>query len=153
MPKIICKGAKNKGFSADAVVTTGMQIGEKKMPKYTNVEKLYERFASLEEQALTKVTELSRIPLGVMTEKEYIMFRVWSAIYQERSAFKHDVFDSPTADVQEVKHGKWIVNIPEYKSTCSVCGADEVDFAHGTEMWYGLGKSNFCPNCGVKMDL
>ena len=33
MPKIICKGVKNKGFKgADAVTITGMQI--EKMPKY-----------------------------------------------------------------------------------------------------------------------
>jgi len=37
MPKIICTGAQNKGFGRDAI-TTGMQIGGKKMPRYTDIE-------------------------------------------------------------------------------------------------------------------
>ena len=47
--------------------------------------------------------------------------------------------------------GEWIVNIPEYESICSVCGAKETEFIYGTEMWYGLGESKFCPNCGYRM--
>lgn len=47
------------------------------------------------------------------------------------------------------KKGEW--NISDYKSVCSVCGADETDFIYGTEIWYGLGESKFCPNCGSKM--
>lgn len=47
--------------------------------------------------------------------------------------------------------GEWIVNMLNYESICSVCGANESDFIYGTEMWYGLGKSKFCPNCGAKM--
>ena len=56
------------------------------------------------------------------------------------------------ADFIESKpKGKWIVNISDYKSVCSVCGANETGFIYGTEMWYGLGKSKFCPSCGVRM--
>ena len=47
--------------------------------------------------------------------------------------------------------GKWIVDIFDYKSVCSICGAKETNFIYGTEMWYGLGESKFCPNCGAKM--
>lgn len=54
----------------------------------------------------------------------------------------------PSADRPQ---GKWIVDILNYKSMCSVCGANETHFIYGTEMWYGLGKSKFCPNCGAKM--
>lgn len=53
----------------------------------------------------------------------------------------------------ERKKGKWIVNILEYESKCSICGADETAFIHGTEMWYGIGKSKFCPNCGHPMEV
>lgn len=52
---------------------------------------------------------------------------------------------------QERKKGKWIVNILDYESKCSICGADETAFIHGTEMWYGIGKSKFCSNCGAEM--
>ena len=51
----------------------------------------------------------------------------------------------------EPKRGEWIVNISNYKSVCSVCGANETDYIYGTEMWYGLGESKFCPNCGARM--
>jgi len=47
--------------------------------------------------------------------------------------------------------GEWLVNMPNYESICSVCGAKETDFIYGTEMWYGLGESKFCPNCGARM--
>ena len=56
--------------------------------------------------------------------------------------------DMPTADVQEVRHGRWkccyvkdafqcayhCVNV------CSKCGRES------------LVKENFCPNCGARMD-
>lgn len=54
--------------------------------------------------------------------------------------------DAPTIDRAQ---GEWILN--NYKSVCSVCGANETDFIYGTEMWYGLGESKFCPNCGARM--
>ena len=47
--------------------------------------------------------------------------------------------------------GEWIVNMLNYESVCSVCGASETDFIYGTEMWYGLGESKFCPSCGARM--
>lgn len=58
--------------------------------------------------------------------------------------------DAPTIDADRPK-GEWIVDISDYKSMCSVCGANEMHFIYGTEMWYGLGKSNFCPYCGADM--
>ena len=58
----------------------------------------------------------------------------------------------PTADVQEVRHGKWrseIVKITDWRgkeqsyyqpNSCSICHT-------------GLRvRTNFCPNCGAKMD-
>ena len=56
---------------------------------------------------------------------------------------REDAIDRP--------QGEWMVNIPDYKSVCSVCGASEADFIYGTEMWYGLGESKFCPSCGARM--
>lgn len=42
----------------------------------------------------------------------------------------------PTADVQEVRHGRW-----ELYDICSVCGAQAEQ------------QTNYCPNCGSRMDL
>lgn len=52
----------------------------------------------------------------------------------------------PAADVEEVKHGKWIEYLPvlgagNLQIRCSECGLTN-DF-----------KTSCCPNCGAKMDL
>lgn len=49
----------------------------------------------------------------------------------------------PSADVVEVRHGQWIEDLTNpygIRYVCSVCG--------GVKQW----KSNYCPNCGAKMD-
>ena len=53
---------------------------------------------------------------------------------------------NPAADVAPVRHGKWLPTTKWWQGgsawkQCSECG-----ILH-------LGKSNFCPNCGAKMDL
>ena len=61
--------------------------------------------------------------------------------------------EEPTADVAEVKHGRWIKGVDEtfgceYVS-CSKCG-EELYPAENTftfDTFY-----NFCPYCGAKMD-
>ena len=60
----------------------------------------------------------------------------------------------PTADVAEVKHGKWIEVQKENiwndivpVLECSACGKYTV----GTRGI--MTKSNYCPNCGAKIDL
>ena len=58
-------------------------------------ETLYNKTAEWEAQAMARLDELNRIPFDEMEREEYIGWRVWSAIYQERSAFKYDVFDAP----------------------------------------------------------
>ena len=51
----------------------------------------------------------------------------------------------PTADVQEVRHGRWIVkDITPYCSVCHRPSEYECDGSHS--------KPLFCPNCGTKMD-
>lgn len=58
---------------------------------------------------------------------------------------------TPTADVQEVKHGKWIDREADlgYKVyQCSVC-EEEYCLETGSPQENGY---NFCPNCGAKMD-
>ena len=53
------------------------------------------------------------------------------------------------AEVSPVRHGRWIESDDEYVGMflkCSVCGEDfvsrEADFA----------RTNYCPNCGARMD-
>ena len=60
-----------------------------------NKEVLYNKTAEWEAQALAQLDKLNGIPFDEMEKEEYIACRVWSALYQERSAFKFDVFDAP----------------------------------------------------------
>ncbi len=51
----------------------------------------------------------------------------------------------PTADVQEVRHGKWDVKVlTPYCSICHKPSEYECDGVHSQPL--------FCPNCGAKMD-
>ena len=52
----------------------------------------------------------------------------------------------PTADVQEVRHGKWVIKgLTPYCSVCHRPSEYECDGVHS--------KPLFCPHCGAKMDL
>jgi hypothetical protein len=50
---------------------------------------------------------------------------------------------APAADVQPVKHGRWIDNgiCDSMLSACSICGYS-----------CGAYSFNYCPNCGARMD-
>ena len=52
------------------------------------------------------------------------------------------VKEFPAADVQPVKHGRWIINSDGYYPQCSECMNEP----------QGRIMTNFCPNCGARMD-
>ena len=59
---------------------------------------------------------------------------------------------TPTADVVEVRHGRWEWLSSTYDRTpcekryeCSVCHHETI--SHGQDPW-----ENYCPNCGARMD-
>lgn len=57
----------------------------------------------------------------------------------------------PTADVQEVKHAKWIDKPLSGYSYCRCSNCRKI-----TEIFvsrYGVATQKYCPNCGAKMDL
>ena len=57
----------------------------------------------------------------------------------------------PTADVEEVKHGRWIEQDELYGDvyyTCSICNNDWTTI-DGTPQENFM---NYCPHCGAKMD-
>jgi hypothetical protein len=56
----------------------------------------------------------------------------------------------PTADVVEVKHGKWVYWQPDGTNhlwSCSVCGG-----AISTPMKFVADHIKYCEHCGAKMD-
>ena len=101
------------------------------MKRYIEADALYERTAEWEAQALAQVER-------TMNDEDKTEWKKWSVILTERSAFKFDVADAPTADVRENVHGEWVETESVYY-ICSLCGDDS---------YY---ESNFCPNCGADM--
>jgi len=62
--------------------------------------------------------------------------------------------DAPIIEVKPVKHGRWIIDYAEgskiYHAHCSECNK-EPDRNIGGD--YYIDKlSDFCPNCGARMD-
>lgn len=63
------------------------------------------------------------------------------------NAFNHFIDTMPSADVEEVRHGKWECRIvekngvAEMKSVCSECGKTNKRY-----------EPPYCPHCGAKMD-
>jgi hypothetical protein len=53
------------------------------------------------------------------------------------------IIDAIGADVQPIRHGRWVECCNELDKKCSCC--DEV---HGTI----YEREPFCPNCGARMD-
>ena len=63
-------------------------------------------------------------------------------------AIMEEIDKLPIADVQEVRHGYWIEDIGAEKGCfCSVCGSGWLITLESD--YY---KSDFCPNCGARMD-
>lgn len=56
------------------------------------------------------------------------------------------LLDFPAADVQPVRHGRWVKTIGENGVTsacrCNLCGFEDNRYS----------LFNYCPNCGAKMD-
>lgn len=69
--------------------------------RLVDADELYEKTAEWEASALAKIEELNRTPLEEMDDAQKNLWRKWTAILNERSAFKHDVFDAPTIEPQQ----------------------------------------------------
>jgi len=93
------------------------------------------------------VCEGDMIPLPLY--KQHFSKAVVEIIY----GLMEEVDDFPAADVQEVKHGRWILETKVFpyidpRWTCSECGEETTE----TTGWGTRPKYNYCPNCGSRMD-
>ena len=79
-------------------------------------------------------------------------------LFQYANAVTNMIGDAPTIEAEPVRHGRWL-NKKEWHLgrwvawlECSCCGEHD-DNAEMYEMLpFGAGPSNYCPNCGAKMD-
>ena len=85
------------------------------------------------------------IDMGIVTTHEYYLLKKLSKKIDQR------IQRVPAADVQPVRHGRWIVSRTDYgwnsaefptHCKCSLCGR-EIPYQD---------QDNYCPNCGAKMD-
>lgn len=108
-------------------------------------EVLYNHFANLEAMALKKVNEH-------MHDEDLMEWYIWSAILLDRIASKNDVYTTPVVDSDLMKHGQWIEYHEPYTWmgytywSCSECG---FECGYDKDILY---TTNYCPNCGAKMD-
>lgn len=124
---------------------------------------LYDKAATLEAQALDYVGKL----IERDGEETSVEWRIWSAILTERTAFKHDVFDAPSAQpntptdaptdtptdtTTAQRTGRWIRK-SNWMWTCSCCGSDNA-YAYKADDAYEptVLQDFFCPNCGARME-
>lgn len=97
------------------------------MARYIDADALYERTAEWEASALAYIEKLNQKPFAEMNEDELANCRMWTAILGERSAFKHDVADAPTADVVEVVRCKDCRH-RKFEDGSYICDLDTWDF-------------------------
>ena len=105
--------------------------------------------------------EHERAKLGDHTNKCYVSiaeaYNTLTEYYHhkndiQRAALLEALLKVPPADVEQVRHRHWI-DMGDF-TQCSGCGATwlkEADSAYGKEIRINM-KTNFCPNCGAKMD-
>lgn len=60
----------------------------------------------------------------------------------DKSLIIEVVDEQPTVDAEPVRHGKWV------NGACNQCGSHAPYWAMAATYY----RSNFCPNCGAKMD-
>ena len=87
--------------------------------------------------------ELKKAMYHESFEKDSELQRWDSGCWIRYKLFENVVESIPVADVQPVKHGRWISDNPQYLlSHCSECQCfNSIEY-----------KWKYCPNCGAKMD-
>ena len=113
-----------------------------KMDEYIKKNALYEKIAQLEEFSRDRYLET---PSDNPCRSRYLAELV------ERTYFKRIIADFPTADVEPVRHGRWIMGTNENglqagHRKCSRCG-EIVKYGYSL-----YGVHNFCNYCGARMD-
>lgn len=96
---------------------------------------------------MSRYIDADEILYGLFQNEEEPYCRGWNDALRAAA-------DTATADVAEVKRGRWIddydVHIG-YMPRCSVCGK-KILYAVSFDLTGQKYQMNYCPNCGSKMD-
>ena len=102
---------------------------------------LYKQFVELEAAAWKRVEKH-------MNDGDMDALKLWTAILNERTAYKHDVADAPAVEAEPVRRGEWIRrDLGGWH--CSLCDEQAPFWCMASTQ----ELSNYCPNCGALMDL
>lgn len=95
---------------------------------------------------------------GMLTMAEYIEREELKQILLEKGFYpaivKCALESLPTADVVEVRRGEWVRKYERYGDVvCSECrSVCHLEMAGDDASDWGWVRSNYCHNCGAKMD-
>ena len=117
------------------------------MSRLIDADALYEQTAELEAHALACVERLE-------PTKYHEKWVMWTVILNERTAFKHDVADAPTVDLERHAHWEWDDELGA--NVCSSCGRPTYDSHDECVEFMGskvlaLVSPYYCGYCGAKM--
>ena len=131
----------------------------------SDIERAIERLEMLSRNAMRTTENGLAEELGMTQHFTETNEAIKTAITALREQAKYDVCPNPCELVKrfideqaerDSKHGKWIpVEYNSIGKKCSVCG--EEGFVEDSYMVTGADndwfvETNYCPNCGVKMD-
>lgn len=75
-----------------------------------------------------------------------------TGILGDNSSIADIINEQPTADVQEVKHGKWEATELMYENGCTRCSECKTEYyASDLEEICGDTFPTYCPLCGARM--
>ena len=71
---------------------------------------------------------------------------------QDRDWLKQCIDEAPIIDPEDLRpHGRWLV-VEEKTHLNVVCSECDTNFYVHKKGQYHIERSNYCPNCGAKMD-
>lgn len=93
---------------------------------------------------MARYIDAEKLIENIVDKQVLAIYEYWD--FDTLKDIRKTIDETKTADVQEVRHGEWM---KKYYSGMSV---SKGFVSSCCDMW-NERDSNFCPNCGTKMDL
>lgn len=85
-------------------------------------------------------------------KREDLMERVGRWQLNTREAIAKMIMSAPTADVREIKRGRWSFDTIIFTDADGVSRSGMRGYKCSECDGFCIGESNFCPNCGAQME-